>query len=355
MNQLSRQNKDAKGFTLVEIAVVVLIVGIMIALAIAFALPVIKTAQRIETEEKMTKIATALNYYAVHNYRLPCPALPNRAAANPPYGFEQGSGAAGDVIPAPCLATVGIIPFNTLGLSEDNVYDGYGRPFTYSISPVFTQDTSDNNNLAVHPACRTIEWYHLMSSDDTGAPQRSNVFLHKAPRKARFCCPDEAVITPATDLIIQDGNGNNVVFYPAPGVRNAALSATAANTVTGAGTCPDLATCNGAPEFECCTGYNTVDIPFSLAPNAAIHPNDRITALAYTLVSHGPNGLNAAFNLNTGARPVAAPADPFELENWNDDNIFRDVFTKSDVYDDILFWRTQDLIFAEQGESCVVP
>ena len=66
----------------------------------------------------------------------------------------------------------------------------------------------------------------------------------------------------------------------------------------------------------------------------------------------GPESGKARFPL-TGATPA-------EIENANGDRVFIEIppadragVEKS--FDEVVLWRTQDMIFAEQGKSCSLP
>lgn len=344
-----------RGFTLTEMAIVIAIAGVFLIMAIGFAEPLINSAHTMATQEKMNKISSALAYYAVRNDRLPCAAAPNKAAANPPFGYEQGSGATGAAIPNGCAAAaqVGIIPFATLGLTADTAVDGWGNPFTYAVSPVFTQDPTVTT-LNVHPSCRTPNWFYTDGPD----PAADAVGIKpRSPRKARFCCPAENVFGVGTDLTVLDVNGTNVVSP----TRTATDCPSSSGSVPN-GTCKNISsTCvaAGAPPFDCCDGYNTADKPFSLYPNAGVPPMDTPTAVSYVLVSHGPNGLGA-YILNTGGKVSTAGATAEEIDNSNTTppltlHVISSTDTGPAGYDDITLWRTQSSLFSDAGQSCATP
>ncbi len=324
----------ASGFTLVELAVVIIIVGALIFGVFVFLKPLVENFRHMETTEKMEKISRLLNRYAVENYRLPCPAVPNRATANPPYGFQAGGGVDGAAIPDICPTTEGIIPFRTLGVPEALAVDGFGNYFTYAISPAFSQNTYNELPADVHPACRTADWFY-----DEGKNDGVRVMRNINARKARFCCP----ATPAqgTDLNIRDENDAPVLaFNRAPGPDGYQTPDTLMRPV-------DPAT--GAV-------INTTGGSYYLAPQVP-PANARATAPAYILISHGINGLGAFIPANNTRN--TAPTAAQELENTDGDNTYFDTKTRSTNivtrFDDLILWRTQDAIFAEEGESCSVP
>src|SRR5258708_3271089 len=108
------------GFTLVEMSIVITITGILLAATAMVATPMIRTARKIETDQKLENFARAIDYYVAQNYRVPCPAPADTKSADPPWGFEAGSGKAGNNIPTDCGADParweGIVPFKTLNI-----------------------------------------------------------------------------------------------------------------------------------------------------------------------------------------------------------------------------------------------
>lgn len=126
-------------FTLIEMAMVLLIVGLLLnGLFVALGSSN-DSRQRSEASAQLQQIEEALYGFAQANGRLPCPAT---AAA--PGGQESPAG--GGV----CASVNGFVPAATLGLqgAVDNLgllLDPWGRPYRYSVSallragvPVFT-------------------------------------------------------------------------------------------------------------------------------------------------------------------------------------------------------------------------
>ena len=117
-----RTFKDARGFTLAELAVVLLIISI---LAAAFIVPLSgreESRRRHETEAALEEIREALIGFAIIHRRLPCPTVetnPTVAA----YGIED----------ATCSKNAeGYLPWRTLGVES---HDAWGRPRTKDIDP----------------------------------------------------------------------------------------------------------------------------------------------------------------------------------------------------------------------------
>lgn len=129
-----------RGFTLVEIAVVVFIVGLLIAAGMKLLQARAEAAVEIQTETKILIIRDSLARYLASNKRLPCPDTTNGngpgalgfTVALPPDGVENRA-TAGDPTSA-CAAPFGVLPYQTLGLSRDAALDGWQNYFSYGVS-----------------------------------------------------------------------------------------------------------------------------------------------------------------------------------------------------------------------------
>jgi type II secretory pathway pseudopilin PulG len=324
----------SEGFTLAEMAIVIMITGLMLTAAASITLPILHKARRIETDQKMENIARAIDDYAAQNLRVPCPAIPDTKSTNPPWGFEAGSSTAGNIIPSDCGADPakweGIIPFRTLNIPVEWIKDSAGYYITYAISPAFSQDVG-RVDLSVHSRCRTADWFmageiydKTINDPRTGKPA-SNVLLPKSERKARFCCSGAL---PGTDLVVIDVNKQSQIARPR---QTAPTSYRPANVI----------------------------FPDPFVPDVQVPANDRATASVYVLVSHGRDGHGAWTGAGKARFPLAG-ATPAEIENANGDRVFIEIAPADRAgaeksFDEVVLWRTQDMIFAERGKSCSLP
>ena len=109
------------GFTLVEMAVVVVLMGIMMTLGLRMLQATQNNAAWSETKLKQERIKVALISFLRTNGRLPCPD-----SALPPTGVE----------PAACLVNAGrgVLPWRVLGMSIADAQDGWSNFFTYRVA-----------------------------------------------------------------------------------------------------------------------------------------------------------------------------------------------------------------------------
>ncbi|HEV7817302.1 MAG TPA: prepilin-type N-terminal cleavage/methylation domain-containing protein [Janthinobacterium sp.] len=116
--------KKLAGFSLVEMAIVLVIVGLLLG-GMLTPLSVQMEQRKIsETQRQMEEIKEALTGFALRNGYLPCPAI---SAAN---GLEDRNGDT-------CSddKRQGYIPWATLGVGK---LDSWGHLFRYSVTPAFT-------------------------------------------------------------------------------------------------------------------------------------------------------------------------------------------------------------------------
>lgn len=121
----------ARGFTLTELAIVLVIV----ALLIGGMLVPLSTQRDIhnsaETQKHLNEIKDAMLGFALVHGRLPCPANPATASGTAGAGEEYSSSATG------CTTSLeGVVPWVTLGVSET---DAWGRRVSYRVTADFAK------------------------------------------------------------------------------------------------------------------------------------------------------------------------------------------------------------------------
>lgn len=120
------------GFTLVEMTVVIVIIGLLMAAAMGVGNTQMQASRISSTKQKQEAIKLALINFITRNNRLPCPAIPTLAPGAVGYGVEAAN-------PGTCTGTgagpvvSGIVPFSTLGITDENASDGYYNRFTYMV------------------------------------------------------------------------------------------------------------------------------------------------------------------------------------------------------------------------------
>lgn len=116
--------KASRGFTLIELAISLAIVGLLLTMFIV-PLGTQYDQRRInDTQKQLDLVAESILGFAVANGRLPCPAVATTANTVAGAGAENRAAGA-------CVSSDGVLPWATLGLPET---DAWGRRFTYRVT-----------------------------------------------------------------------------------------------------------------------------------------------------------------------------------------------------------------------------
>lgn len=137
--------QTSHGFSLVEIAVVLFIIGLVIG---GFLVPIsmqldinkIKT-----TQERLEKINEALIGFAILNGHLPCPSLDYK------YGKAADFKSPGKDTCTTYDQSDGYLPWADLGTVGAEKYDGWGNPFRYRVDGKFSNKETGEPSIADPP------------------------------------------------------------------------------------------------------------------------------------------------------------------------------------------------------------
>lgn len=113
------------GFTLVEMALVLVIVGVTLGGLLVSLSAQVEQRDYSQTRQSMEEIREALLGYALSRGHLPCPAI---SAAN---GAEDRTAGA-------CNNRVGFLPWAELGVKKT---DSWNRLYRYSVTPAYSNST----------------------------------------------------------------------------------------------------------------------------------------------------------------------------------------------------------------------
>jgi len=163
-----RQRRFSRGFSLVELSVVVLIVGIVMTMGIGAWTANLENQAHAATAQRQAAVKEALTGYLRRSSRLPCPdndfaapdGIENRATPNDPA--------------TACSARFGIVPYVTLGLARDAVRDGWGNFFSYHVSnttntPAASGNWSANSDWTISANFRSGNTGTITVNDRNGA------------------------------------------------------------------------------------------------------------------------------------------------------------------------------------------
>ncbi len=157
--------KGQKGFTLMLVSVGI----VLLSIAAASSINIISAKKQLDrnkiTINKISKINDALIKFTATYGRLPCPASPTDTFGSATYGFESRDGsyncnAAGLVIPTNSTFYSGVAPTATLGLSSDDMIDGWGNKIEYVITQYLhttIYENSINNYMSADGSLEIVD------------------------------------------------------------------------------------------------------------------------------------------------------------------------------------------------------
>ncbi len=184
------ERKVQAGFTLTELAIVLLIISLLFVFVIPTSTTLLNTGKRELTRQKLKTIDAALTNYVIVNKRLPCPAdgtVPVGTA-----GIEYGRDVNGD-----CTGTApkdnqvtGIVPYVAIGLTEADINDGWDKRISYRAAFGLTRDNVLDMTLCDPAGTRAADeatfaapngrcWAGCVGTDMTTCTSPQNYLLNK--------------------------------------------------------------------------------------------------------------------------------------------------------------------------------
>lgn len=148
----ARATHRARGFTLIELAVVIAIVGLLVAGAVT-GFSAVRTNTKIkETHRAIASAEMLLRSFVARNSRLPCPADPTLAPGNANYARESNTGGGGTACAAARQigatgAFWGTLPAMDLGAVPREITDGWNNQFYYVVVGNAALANSLNNGM----------------------------------------------------------------------------------------------------------------------------------------------------------------------------------------------------------------
>ena len=126
------------GFTLVEMAVVVVIAGIILGALLPAVLDMRRATQLTATQTNLQSLLRVTAAYVQANGCLPCPTP--SGVANGGLGHVRGDVRTSPPVCGVCAQPDGIVPFVSLGIDPVVAKDGWGRWITMHIDPLLAQN-----------------------------------------------------------------------------------------------------------------------------------------------------------------------------------------------------------------------
>jgi prepilin-type N-terminal cleavage/methylation domain-containing protein len=221
-----------KGFSLVELAAVLIVVGVIISISISGLRTQLSSSSITSTQQKLNAIKIALENYRTQYFKYPCPSYPN-AGSNDSLNYGVAAATCYSMASSACPNSgslvlnctnnsvntnlkdmvQGSIPHVTLGISQDLTEDSQGNKITYSIDARFTQDL---NRCEMDGSLSVLD-YNGFSVTNKAAYVLTS---HGSDKKGAFA-PASGTISVACDTAAKDGeNCNNDNTFRLANVTN---------------------------------------------------------------------------------------------------------------------------------------
>jgi len=162
---MNRILREKKGFTLVELAIVLVIIGLIVGTGFTVWRTTLESTRLSTTKSHLENVKSAAINFAMANGRLPCPdstVPPNNTGQSNPVGAGICAGCANP----PC-----VVPFQTLQIQLPGGRDSYGNVFRYDVS----YDTAGGalgglTNTTQDTFCGVLYEY-MVRATDAGVPR----------------------------------------------------------------------------------------------------------------------------------------------------------------------------------------
>lgn len=140
----ARRSRQA-GFSLIELAVVLVIIGLLIGGGIAALDVTAQQSRRSEQQRQMVEVREALYGFAMSEGRLPCPVDLDPDPPDPGYPPDGLEDPEDPDAGTDCSAEEGALPWRQLGVGRR---DAWGNPLLYRVTQDFADGPQDNDGNA---------------------------------------------------------------------------------------------------------------------------------------------------------------------------------------------------------------
>lgn len=205
-----------RAFTLIEIAIVLVIIGFLLALFLSPLSVQIDQKNYAETKQKVELIKESLLGYVVVNRRLPCPDNNGDGLEETNMGVVNNLPSAGQSTQSfTCINLEGRLPFLTLGAER---LDSWSNHFSYRVAQQFSTRTVEWSGLNATGAVLSDTTFNLTNLGNIAVETRGDNSSTAGVQEAKFI---NNLVTNAVVLIRSHGKNG----YGALNISGTLLSA----------------------------------------------------------------------------------------------------------------------------------
>lgn len=322
--------QSSSGFTLVELGMVLVVFSLIIGPVFTYLTHKRDQENYYTTIDRQRKIAVALSNFANQYGHIPCPA---RTATGTGTEDSRVIGLAAESCNnfGSRMIREGIVPFITLGLSQEDAHDGYSNLFSYIVSSHAhwkPEEVFSGARAYIHPPCYGTATDTIPKYKKWGTGSKF---------KAHFCCG--ILPNKTTDQEVR-------ISVPLDPLN------------------PQTGTHKGIDGTTKIDALDLRDLSYdryrSELPTTEALLKDNMNVMAYALISHGKNGDRAPYFDTKYSRQARLGGGVLEQFSTNGHHRVADypINTKygPDYFDDIVLWRTRWQVISETGtNTCASP
>ncbi|MBR2141090.1 MAG: type II secretion system protein [Rickettsiales bacterium] len=150
--------RNNKGFTLLELSIVIVIIGFLTSSSLTMTKGIVNVEKQRLTKERIYKIESAINAFVIKNGRLPCPSgikekYTSSSTIEEKFGGDNCTTSDSSGIRSSGNVYIGAVPVDSLGLQKNVAEDGWSNKFTYVVVKDYsskgglTKEVNDSNKI----------------------------------------------------------------------------------------------------------------------------------------------------------------------------------------------------------------
>lgn len=211
-----KYKNQSSGFTLVELAIVLLILGLLLAGLASMLMVYSRNAAIHTTQTRLDTIDEAIQHYLNMNGRLPCPASRTAPPDSDTFGREVAADCTSGAHAGTSRATgrdgrrvrIGFVPTRTINLPDDYALDRWGNRITYAVTEVMASSGTYDREMGAISAIDSMG-----NSVVTPAGSIHYVLISHGPDSAGAYTAQGSIGRPCSSVTLDAENCNGTATF----------------------------------------------------------------------------------------------------------------------------------------------